>query len=294
VRGKPTARELASLGAKDQKKRGSVDWCWQAIGWLKTLYSSSQATKERWKQAIHDIEDQRVWEKVPPEKPYGSLEAMFKAELGVTPDEADTSIRERAVATTKGVNALQGHGANQHGVGGVDNIKSTSGATPSKKGGTSAAYLAARLKRDAPEVATRLEAGEFRSVYAAAVEAGIVKKRKHKNKDMPTISPSGGKPVAKSAVKTLVEDVAPALRPADAKRVVDAALERLEPKALDDVARKIVPIVESDTLSEIIEDLIAKLDDAELEKVVVLAASRLAATDKKRLTRALRKIRVAE
>jgi hypothetical protein len=41
--------------------------------------------------------------------------------------------------------------------------------------GTDPAYLVSRLKRDAPEVAERLAGGEFRSVRAAAIEAGIVK-----------------------------------------------------------------------------------------------------------------------
>ncbi len=36
-------------------------------------------------------------------------------------------------------------------------------------------YLAARLKRDAPEIAERLANGQFKSVRAAAIEAGIVK-----------------------------------------------------------------------------------------------------------------------
>lgn len=41
--------------------------------------------------------------------------------------------------------------------------------------GTSAPYLIARLKRDAPSIAERLGAGEFKSVRSAAIEAGIVK-----------------------------------------------------------------------------------------------------------------------
>jgi hypothetical protein len=40
--------------------------------------------------------------------------------------------------------------------------------------GENAAYLAARLKRDHPEIAERLANGEFRSIRAAAIEAGIV------------------------------------------------------------------------------------------------------------------------
>jgi hypothetical protein len=43
------------------------------------------------------------------------------------------------------------------------------------KGGTSAEYLASRLRRDHPAIADRLAAGEFKSVRAAARAAGIVK-----------------------------------------------------------------------------------------------------------------------
>jgi hypothetical protein len=43
------------------------------------------------------------------------------------------------------------------------------------KGGNSADYLASRLRRDHPAIADRLAAGEFKSVRAAAIEAGIVK-----------------------------------------------------------------------------------------------------------------------
>ena len=46
--------------------------------------------------------------------------------------------------------------------------------TKLQRGSTNATYLTSRLKRDAPEIATRLERGEFKSVRAAAIEAGIV------------------------------------------------------------------------------------------------------------------------
>lgn len=53
----------------------------------------------------------------------------------------------------------------------VDNINSTF------EGGTSATYLAARIKRSHPEIAARVEAGEFKSMRAAAIAAGIIKTR---------------------------------------------------------------------------------------------------------------------
>ena len=46
---------------------------------------------------------------------------------------------------------------------------------PLKHRSTSAAYLQARLRRDAPEVADALERGEFKSARAAAIKAGIIK-----------------------------------------------------------------------------------------------------------------------
>ena len=39
--------------------------------------------------------------------------------------------------------------------------------------GNDATYLAARIQRDYPDIAERLDAGEFPSVRAAALEAGI-------------------------------------------------------------------------------------------------------------------------
>ena len=53
------------------------------------------------------------------------------------------------------------YGANQHSKGGcVIGIPS--------RGSTHAAHLTARIKRDLPDIATRMAAGEFRSMLAAA------------------------------------------------------------------------------------------------------------------------------
>jgi hypothetical protein len=41
------------------------------------------------------------------------------------------------------------------------------------QGGQSKARLAARLKRDHPEIADRVQAGEFKSIRAAAIAAGM-------------------------------------------------------------------------------------------------------------------------
>lgn len=58
-----------------------------------------------------------------------------------------------------------------------DNVKSVSNDKASSKGGNSADYLAAKLKRDHPDIASKIESGEYKSIHAAALDAGIVRKK---------------------------------------------------------------------------------------------------------------------
>jgi hypothetical protein len=79
-------------------------------------------------------------------------------------DEA-TNPRLRARELARGAKPLLPHG--------VKRRQATEATTARVAPGTSAAYLVAKLKRDAPEYVNRLAAGEFPSAHAAAVAAGI-------------------------------------------------------------------------------------------------------------------------
>lgn len=46
-------------------------------------------------------------------------------------------------------------------------------------GSNNAEYLTARIVRDRPDILERMKRGEFRSIRAAAIEAGIVKPEFH-------------------------------------------------------------------------------------------------------------------
>lgn len=54
-------------------------------------------------------------------------------------------------------------------------------STKLKHGSTQSAYLLRRLARDHSIILERYERGEFKSVRAAAIAAGIVKPKKHNN-----------------------------------------------------------------------------------------------------------------
>lgn len=76
--------------------------------------------------------------------------------------------RDRQRTTGESWGQLADHGGDRRSEDQGDNITL-------KSRGTSAAYLIAKLKREAPEMAERFIAGEFRSARAAALTAGIIK-----------------------------------------------------------------------------------------------------------------------
>lgn len=101
------------------------------------------ATSLRWQGLETSIEDLRLLCR---KDRYQHVRQMLDAEIG----------------------ALAEHGANQH-VGGGDNV------TSSEARGNNPVYTLRRLKRDRPDLALRVIAGEM-SANAAAIEAGFRKK----------------------------------------------------------------------------------------------------------------------
>ena len=111
-------------------------------------------------------------------RPWGLGFSVEVAEAIIAEDDGNkliTTIKEEVAAQRMAtVEPLAKHG-NQPGEmnsrNRVDNIKSVDDT----KGGTSADYLAARIKRDRPDIAEAVERGEYRSIRQAAIAAGIVK-----------------------------------------------------------------------------------------------------------------------
>jgi len=62
---------------------------------LKHLWDSKVTSETRWAEYLGDLEKHRVWETVPPENPYGSLDALLKAEIGVDAGESKQIVKLR-------------------------------------------------------------------------------------------------------------------------------------------------------------------------------------------------------
>ena len=103
-----------------------------------------------------------------------AMEAQLARE-GITPEKIRVQ-DQLALAKGKGeLKEWSGTKGNKNAAkekNGVDNVNSVP-----PKGGNASSYLARRLARDHPEIHAKLEAGEFKSVRAAAREVGMVKEK---------------------------------------------------------------------------------------------------------------------
>jgi hypothetical protein len=82
-RGKPmTEREAASVGPRELKTPGTVVWAWQTLNALKRSWELKELSVKQYDDVLDELKEYRAWELVPPGNPYGSLEAMLKAEIG--------------------------------------------------------------------------------------------------------------------------------------------------------------------------------------------------------------------
>jgi hypothetical protein len=84
---KTNNREYAMWGPRQDKQPGSVEWCYQTLDLLKTRAERAENTWESFQEVVREIEATQAWNVIPPDNPYGSLEALLKAELGRTLDQ---------------------------------------------------------------------------------------------------------------------------------------------------------------------------------------------------------------
>ena len=160
----PTEQDIANVGPLELKDPGSPAWCWQTVSLLQNMWGSIDFSVNRYQEIWKAAEEYRIWEKIPYEAPYGSVEVM-KEKLKVG-DAAEARAKTALLAIQ---------------------------AQPLRKRVSD--YITARIKRDHPEIAQRMERGEFRSIADAARAAGIYNRPK-----TITASPNKGK-LANSLLK---------------------------------------------------------------------------------------------
>jgi hypothetical protein len=156
------------------KEPGSVEWCYQTANALQYLWTRAEPAYERYLEILREADEHRIWEKVPPDSPYGSRAAFLQA-IGIGNEDAVERRRQEMEIMALTVGPSQKHGTNQHtregGCAHEHNLKWES---------NSAKALTARIARDRPDILERMKVGEFLSARQAAIAAGIINpQRKH-------------------------------------------------------------------------------------------------------------------
>ena len=163
-RGMPRPEAPASSLPKDQ---------WRDLAIVRELWAKSQLPFDcrLLKQVAADAP------LMAPELGYDSVESFLKQELQLDPDLVNRVVGwleqeqpTEAVSLEEVEAALGKHGGDRRSA----QAKEDQGSIRTLKRGDNAAYLQARLRRDAPAMADALERGEFKSARAAAIEAGII------------------------------------------------------------------------------------------------------------------------
>ena len=165
-------REMADVGNRSLKAPGSVEWSWQTTTALQFMWQNLELCHDSYLRIWQEAEKYTIWEKVPPDKPYGSREVMLE-ELRIG-DEDGANAKVAALAAI--ALPMKGHdGDRRRGQDAGSHTDKTS-----KSRSWNSGYLARRIARDHPDVQRRLLNGEFKSFADAARAAGIYReKTKH-------------------------------------------------------------------------------------------------------------------
>jgi hypothetical protein len=165
----PDLKLRALSGPRDLKTPGSLEWIIQTTHRAQGIWLSLNDDTKAWSDIVAELDGQEVWSKYPPEKPYGTRNAFYRAELGAAEPEL-TRAKEDQQLQKKG--------------GQIPHSKSegSSNARPLGKRCDST-YIRSRLERDSQdgqrpkrereqkaELLAQIERGEI-SAHKAAIQA---------------------------------------------------------------------------------------------------------------------------
>ena len=160
---------LARVGPRELKDPRSRAYAIQTLYALKRYAESLRCDEARVAKELAEIERYRHWEVLG----YASKEAMLDAELsdlGRANTEKAQQAAEQAIKDD-GDRPLPRRGEVGRGRDRSYNVR------PNPNFGNAKSYLARRLKRDHPDIFEQLKAGAYRSVRAAAKDAGLVREK---------------------------------------------------------------------------------------------------------------------
>ncbi len=150
----------------------------------KTLYDKQQ-TGNRLVKLIEMFREKAGYQ----ELGFLTWESFCESRLQIAAEKLETEARNRVAEIAANIEPLNANGGNRKHQ--FDNCQ-----TDVREGGNSNDYLTARIARDNPEILEGMKQGKYRSVRAAAIDAGIIDPDKTRRHQLPTDPAAAGRYLA--------------------------------------------------------------------------------------------------
>jgi len=188
---------------------GSRDWAIAVRLKCQALLKDTEVNAEAVAWYTHAIASNMGYRHLvgPDGRPFTSYRGFCEARqpwgLGYDPGVLERLIAERKTAQQRASEAKE-----LPRTGTIGNGRRSDNITPTSRG-SDPDYLAARIKRDYPDIHERLLAGEYTTLHAAALDAGLTAKRRAINLESPA---SAARTIANAASREFIRELIAALQ----------------------------------------------------------------------------------
>lgn len=163
---------------------GSKLWCLYVSNEIRKTYYDKTQLGARLKNLVETFTEHQGWQ----ELGFLTWEKYCESRLQIAADKLETEARNRVAEIAENAKPLAEHGINR--------FRDNNCNVYAEKEGNSSGYLTARIARDNPAILEGMKQGKYRSVRAAAIDAGIIDPDKIRRYQLPTDPTAAGRYLA--------------------------------------------------------------------------------------------------
>lgn len=168
---------------------GSRLWCLYVSNEIRKTYYDRTQLGARLKNLVETFTEHQGWQ----ELGFLTWERFCEKRLQIAADKLETEARNRVAEIAENAKPLAGQGGDRQ----SENFRDYNCNLERMSKGNNADYLTARIARDHPEILEGMKQGKYRSVRAAAIDAGIIDPDKTRRHQLPTDPVAAGQYLAK-------------------------------------------------------------------------------------------------
>ena len=171
---------------------GSKLWCLYVSNEIRKTYYDKTQLGARLKNLVETFTEHQGWQ----ELGFLTWEKYCESRLQIAADKLETEARNRVAEIAENAKPLAGTAGGDKKSEQYKNHFDNYQNDFCSQGGTSNDYLTARIARDNPAILEGMKQGKYRSVRAAAIDAGIIDPDKIRRYQLPTDPTAAGRYLA--------------------------------------------------------------------------------------------------